>query len=51
MAKGSDIMDKAKRMDLTDGPILKKMILFVLPLIATSILQQAFNTADMAIIR
>ena len=44
------IDNKTKRTDLTEGPILSKMILFALPIIATSILQQAFNTADMAIL-
>ncbi len=41
---------KNYRKNLTDGPILKKMILFVLPLIATSVLQQLFHTADMSVV-
>lgn len=45
------IMHNAKRIDYTQGPILKKMLLFLLPLVATSALQQAFNTADMVIVR
>lgn len=33
-------------MDLTEGSIFKKMIIFCIPVILTSILQQLFNTAD-----
>lgn len=33
----------------TEGPILKKMLLFALPIIATSIILQLFNTFDMAV--
>ena len=32
--------------DLTTGPMLKKIILFSLPLAASSILQLLFNAAD-----
>jgi len=32
--------------DLTEGPLLSQIILFALPLIATSVLQLLFNTAD-----
>ena len=44
-------MDIIKRTDFTQGPILKRMIVFLLPLMATSALQQLFNTADMVIVR
>ncbi|MBE6552901.1 MAG: MATE family efflux transporter [Ruminococcaceae bacterium] len=40
---------KVKR-NLTDGPLLPKMILFTLPLIATAFLQQLFNTADTVVV-
>ena len=36
--------------DLTTGPLLPKIILFSLPLIATAILQQLFNTADTVVV-
>ncbi|MBQ2735617.1 MAG: MATE family efflux transporter [Clostridia bacterium] len=39
-----------KHNDLTEGPILSKILLFSLPLIATSILQLLFNTADTVVV-
>lgn len=36
--------------DMLHGPILGKLVLFALPLIATSILQQLFNSADTAVV-
>ena len=36
--------------DLTDGNILQQIILFTLPLIATSVLQLLFNTADTIVV-
>lgn len=41
--------DKQKR-DLTQGPLIPQIILFTLPLIATSILQLLFNTADTIVV-
>ncbi len=38
------------KQDLTEGPILSKIIMFTLPLIATSVLQQLFNTADTIVV-
>lgn len=35
---------------MTEGPILKKLILYTLPIIATSVLQLLFNAADLAIV-
>ena len=32
---------------LTEGPIFKKFVLFVIPVIITSFLQQLYNSADM----
>lgn len=48
-------MKKAKRerkneIDMLHGPLFKKMVLFALPLAASSILQQLFNLADTAIV-
>jgi len=36
--------------DLTEGNILHQIILFALPLIATSVLQLLFNTADTIVV-
>lgn len=45
-----DIKTKRKEMNLLEGSILKKMILYALPIFATSVLQQLFNTADMSVV-
>ena len=42
--------DKRLRVDLTEGPLLSKIILFSLPLIATAVLQLLFNTADIIVV-
>ena len=42
--------DKRLRADLTEGPLLSKIILFSLPLIATAVLQLLFNTADIIVV-
>ena len=39
-----------KKMDMLHGPLLKKIILFALPIAASSILQQMFNSADTAVV-
>ena len=39
-----------REMDLTSGPILKKMFLYAIPFIFTNILQILFNAADVAVI-
>ena len=36
--------------DLTSGPLLKKIILFSLPLMATNVLQVLFNMSDVAVV-
>ena len=36
--------------DMLHGPLLKKMILFALPLALSSMLQQLFNAADTAVV-
>ncbi len=43
-------MKNTKGMDLTQGPIFKQLILFALPVIATSLLQQFYNTADQIVV-
>ena len=37
-------------MDMCEGPVLKKMLLFALPLMASSLLQLLFNAADIIIV-
>ena len=41
------IMSKS---DMCHGPLVKKMILFTLPLIASSMLQLLFNAADVIVV-
>lgn len=41
---------KKYTMDMCDGPILKKMLLFSLPLMASSLLQLLFNAADIIVV-
>lgn len=43
-------MTKNHEMNLTEGPLFKKMILFALPLIATNLLQYLFNVVDIAVL-
>lgn len=38
------------QMDMLNGPLMSKIILFALPLAASSILQQLFNAADVAVV-
>lgn len=46
----SDVKNKKFEMDMCEGPILKKMLMFALPLMASSILQLLFNAADIIIV-
>jgi putative MATE family efflux protein len=39
-----------KQIDMLNGPLIKKIILFALPVAASSILQQLFNSADVAVV-
>ena len=43
-------MKKKKTFDMLNGSIWNKLILFALPLAASSILQQLFNAADVAVV-
>ncbi len=43
------VRGKGQRVDMLHGPMLGKIILFALPLAASSILQQLFNSADLAV--
>ncbi len=42
-------LSKSKSVDMTSGPLLKKMLLFILPLMATNLLQFFYNAADVMI--
>lgn len=41
---------KNAAMDMTHGPMLKKIILFIIPLMLTKLLQVCFSTADTAVV-
>lgn len=43
-------MDKSNKIDILHGPILKKMIIFALPLALGSVFQQLFNMVDSAVV-
>lgn len=43
-------MSRAREMDLTNGSIFKKLIIYAIPFIFTNILQILFNAADIAIV-
>ncbi len=43
-------MAKNFEMNMSSGPLLKKIIIFALPLIATNVLQLLFNAADVAVL-
>ena len=43
-------MANAKRLDMTQGPILKKMLIFVIPAILTSLIQQLYTIADRVVV-
>ena len=40
---------KSYEMDMCNGPILKKMLLFAIPLMCSSVLQLLFNAADIVV--
>lgn len=41
---------KNKSVDMTNGPLLSKIIVFVIPLLLTNLLQQLYNFTDMMIV-
>ena len=43
-------MFKAKNVDITNAPVLKSMILFALPIMLGSLIQVAFNAADLMVV-
>lgn len=42
--------EKRYEMDMCSGPILRKMLIFTLPLVCSSILQLLFNAADIVVV-
>ena len=38
------------KMDLTEGSVLKKMLIFAIPIVLTNILQQLYHAADMIVV-
>lgn len=43
-------MVKSNVMDMTSGPLLKKIIIFALPIVGINVLQLLFNAADVAVL-
>ncbi len=43
-------LKQKKKVDMTEGPFLKKMIFFAIPLIFTGLLQSLYNAADLIVI-
>lgn len=46
----SRVTQKRRQLDMTNGPLLSKIIMFVLPLMATNLLQVLYNAADMVVV-
>lgn len=44
------VLTRSRDMNMTEGPVLGKMILFTLPVMASGILQLLFNAADVAVV-
>lgn len=45
-----ELTKRKKELDLTSGPLLSKIIMFVLPLMASNLLQTLYNAADMMVV-
>ena len=43
-------MPRKNEIDMVHGPLLAKIIIFAMPLAASSILQQLFNSVDVAVV-
>ena len=43
-------MRKRRNLDMTHGPLLGKILLFSVPVMLTSLLQVAFNAADVIVV-
>ncbi|MCH5154814.1 MAG: MATE family efflux transporter [Clostridiales bacterium] len=46
----NNVRGKRRQMDMLNGPMLKNILIFALPLALCGILQQLFNSADMAVV-
>ena len=44
-----DTVERRAPMDMTHGPLARKLLFFALPIAASSMLQQLFNSADVAV--
>ena len=44
------VAKEKKKIDFTQGKIFGKMLLFVLPIVATNLLQMFYNAADMMVV-
>ncbi len=44
------MLNKTKEIDMLNGPLLKKILVFTLPLAASSVMQQLFNSVDVAVV-
>ena len=44
------LLTKRKTMSLTEGPILSRMLIFILPLMLSNLLQILYNAADMMVV-
>ena len=47
---GSGHISKSSRMDMLNGSLISKLLIFALPLAASSMLQQLFNSVDVAVV-
>lgn len=50
LKKDIEIKEKNKTLDMTEGSIVKKLLLFSIPLILGNLLQQTYNTVDSIIV-
>ncbi len=41
---------KNKTIDMTQGPLLKPLILFILPIVGRSVFQQLYNTVESVVV-
>jgi len=48
--RGVKMFRYKKKLDMTEGPFLKKMVLFAIPMILTGLLQSLYNAADLVVV-
>ena len=46
----TDKRSRSNEIDMLNGPLFKKILLFALPLAASSLLQELFNSVDVAVV-